>query len=271
MSSRAGTRVCRRWEPSFLAASRVRRVGWALFCPLAVAVALAGCGGGKPTLKASAAASLKEAFTQYGNSFRGARVAFSFAGSDELAAQIRQGVKPDVFASANTELPDALYRAGRVERPLAFAANRLVLAAPASGSVRSLADAARRGASVVIGSPSVPVGAYTRQVLSHLDAGTRRGILRNVRSEEPDVAGIVAKLTQGAADAGFVYVTDVRAGGGRLRAIGLPPGTQPRVVYGIAVVRGAPHRTEARAFVRGLLSGAGQRTLQAAGFEPPPR
>jgi molybdate transport system substrate-binding protein len=238
---------------------------------LAVVAALAGCGGGRPALKVSAAASLKAAFTRYGNAFHGARVAFSFAGSDELAAQIRQGVKPDVFASANTKLPEALHRAGRVERPVAFAANRLVLAAPAAGSVRSLADAAHRGASVVIGAPSVPVGAYTRQALSRLDGGTRSGILRNVRSEEPDVAGIVAKLTQGAADAGFVYVTDVRAAGGRLRAIRLPPRTQPRVVYGIAVVRGAPHATEARAFVLGLLSGAGRRALQAAGFEPPPR
>jgi molybdate transport system substrate-binding protein len=243
----------------------------ALACGLAVAAVLAGCGGGKPTLKVSAAASLKTAFTQYGSAFAGARVAFSFAGSDELAAQIRQGVKPDVFASANTKLPDALHRAGRVQRPVAFAANRLVLAAPAAGSVRSVADAARPGTSVVIGAPSVPVGAYTRQVLSRLGSGTRRGILRNVRSEEPDVAGVVAKLTQGAADAGFVYVTDVRAAGGRLRAIELPPQTEPRVVYGIAVVTAAPHPTEARAFVRGLLTGAGRRALRAAGFEPPPR
>ena len=36
----------------------------------------------------------------------------SFAGSDELAAQIRQGVKPDVYAAANTKLPDALHEKG---------------------------------------------------------------------------------------------------------------------------------------------------------------
>ncbi|MDQ6914712.1 MAG: molybdate ABC transporter substrate-binding protein [Actinomycetota bacterium] len=231
----------------------------------------AGCGGGKPTLKVSAAASLKTAFTAYGASFAAARAAFSFAGSDELAAQIRQGVKPDVFASANTKLPDALHAAGRVEPPVPFAANRLVLATPAGGSVRSLSAVARPGVSVVIGAASVPIGAYTRQVLGRLGAGPRRAILHNVRSEEPDVGGIVAKLTQGAADAGFVYATDVRAAGGRLRAIALPPRSQPRVVYAAAVVTGAPHPAEARAFVRGLLTGTGQRALRAAGFEPPPR
>ena len=69
---------------------------------LLVAV-LAGCGGGssKPALTVSAAASLKQAFTRYGTQFRDAQARFSFAGSDALAAQIEQGVKPDVYAAAN--------------------------------------------------------------------------------------------------------------------------------------------------------------------------
>jgi len=245
----------------------------ALVLLAAGAALLAGCGGGgAPTLKVSAAASLKTAFTPYGASFSPARAAFSFAGSDELAAQIRQGVKPDVFASANTRLPAQLYAAGKLERPVDFAANRLVLAVPArGGKVHSLAAAAQPGAKVVVGSSTVPIGAYTREVLARLGPGAARGILANVRSEEPDVSSVVAKLTQGAADAGFVYVTDVRAAGGRLRAIELPVRAQPRVVYAAAVVRGTGHPRQARAFVRGLLSGPGRRALLAAGFEPPPR
>jgi len=246
---------------------------WLGAVALAVSLVAAGCGGGgSPTLRVSAAASLQRAFTAYGEDFRPARASFSFAGSDELAAQIRQGAKPDVFASANTALPDALYREGRVERPLRFAANRLVLAAPAGGDVRSLAGAERPGTTIAVGSPTVPVGAYTRQVLARLGPGRARAILANVRSREPDVAGIVAKLTQGSVDAGFVYVTDVRAAGGRLRAIQLPARAQPRVVYAAAVVRGTQHPRQARAFVRGLASARGRRALLAAGFEAaPPR
>src|SRR4029453_1125172 len=60
-----------------------------------------------------------------------ANVRLSFAGSDELAAQIRQGVKPDVFAAANTKLPDALFAEGRVDKPGSVATNELVLAVPA--------------------------------------------------------------------------------------------------------------------------------------------
>ena len=54
-------------------------------------------------------------------------------------------------------------------------------------------------------------------MLARLPAAQEKAILANVRSSEPDVKGIVGKLTQGAADAGFVYVTDVNATDGDLR------------------------------------------------------
>ena len=49
-----------------------------------------------------------------------------------------------------------------------------------------------------------------------------------MRSNEPDVKGIVGKLTQGAADAGFVYITDVKAASGELKAIKLPSDLEPQ-------------------------------------------
>src|ERR687886_2757717 len=98
-----------------------------LLVPLLALVA-AGCGSSdKPTLTVSAATSLKSAFTAYGRDFSDARVRASFAGSDELAAQIRQGVRPDVFASANSQLPKALNEQRRLGTPVEFATNELVL------------------------------------------------------------------------------------------------------------------------------------------------
>ena len=217
-----------------------------------------------------AAASLKRAFTAYGEAFEDGTARLSFAGSDELAAQIRSGVRPDVFAAANLELPRALFEEGLVETPRVFAANRLVLAVPADKArVRSLDDVARAGVRLAIGAKAVPVGAYTRDVLARLGRERSRAILANVRSEEPDVGGVAGKLTQGAVDAGFVYVTDVRAADG-LRAVALPDELLPRVTYGVAVVKGARHRAAARRFVAGLVEGAGARALRDAGFEPPP-
>lgn len=241
---------------------------------LGVVFLLAGCGSsgdGRDEVLVSAATSLKSAFTSYGERFEDAEAQFSFAGSDELAAQIRTGAKPDVFASANTKLPDQLFEQGLVERPRLFAANRLVLAVPAEDAkVASLDDLRRNGVTIAIGAPGVPVGAYTRRVLDRLGAADRRAILANVRSEEPDVGGISAKLGQGAADAGFLYVTDVAATNGRLNAIELPASLQPDVGYGVAIVKGAPHRAAAEAFVAGLIDGAGAEALRAAGFAPPP-
>jgi molybdate transport system substrate-binding protein len=244
-----------------------------------VVPALAACGddqasgsGDKPQLTISAAASLKTAFTEYGKQFPDADSRFSFGGSDDLAAQIEQGVKPDVYAAANTKLPNALYDKGLVEKPTVFAGNRLVLAVPADGAkVASLEDLAADGVTIAVGSKDVPVGSYTRTVLDKLPAAQREAILANVRSEEPDVAGITGKLTQGAVDAGFLYVSDVRATDGKLKAIELPGDLQPAVAYGVAVVTGAKHVEEAKKFIAGLLDGAGAQALADAGFEPPPQ
>ncbi len=248
-----------------------------------IALTLGGCGdddegssgsggdGGKPQLTVSAAASLKTAFTEYGKQFSDANAKFSFAGSDELAAQIEQGVKPDVYAAANTKLPDELFEKGLLEEPTVFAGNELVLAVPAdSDKVSSLEDLAKKGVNIAIGQEDVPVGTYTRAVLDKLPAGQRDAILANVRSEEPDVAGITGKLTQGAVDAGFLYISDVRATDGRLKAITLPDDLQPQVAYGVAVVKGAEEPEAAQAFIDGLTDGPGAQALTDAGFEPPP-
>lgn len=226
----------------------------------AVAALLTACGGSDASLKVSAASSLKTALVAYDGD-----AAYSFAGSDDLAAQLRGGARPSVFAAANAKLPDQLFAEGLVERPVAFARNRLVLAVPVASDARALADVA--GAPLAVGAAGVPVGDYTRAVLDRLPDALRRALLRGVRTEEPDVAGIVGKLTQGAVDGGFVYATDVRAAGGALRAIALPRAVQPEVVYKAAVVRGAPSTEAARAFVRGL---PGAPALREAGFLPPP-
>ncbi len=147
-----------------------------------------------------AAASLTEAFEQYGPQFDGGQVRFSFAGSDELAAQIRQGVTPDVFASANTDLPAQLHQEGLVGGPAEFAANRLVLAVPADSAATSAASTTSRQ-SGRDASPSAPRPSRSGPTRATCSDGSRRraskAILANVRSSEPDVKGIVGKLDAG--------------------------------------------------------------------------
>ena len=175
-----------------------------------------------------------------------------------------------MYAAANTKLPDELFADGRVRKPVVFAGNRLVIAVPKGSSVDSIHDLRREDVDLVIGDAEVPVGSYTREVLGRLGEASSRAVLANVRSEEPGVASIVGKLTQGAGDAAFVYITDVAATDGELRAVELPARLRPRVAYGAAVVEGSVHEREAQAFIDGLLRGHGLAAMRAAGFEPSP-
>jgi molybdate transport system substrate-binding protein len=252
----------------------------AAIATIALALASAGCGdddesaassdGGKPRLVVSAAASMTEALEACGPEFSGATVRLQFAGSDELAAQIRQGVKPDVYAAANTTLPEELNEEGLLGEPVEFATNEFVLAVPDGSDIRSIDDLTRDGVKIAIGAEDVPIGSYTRETLAKLPAEQEQAILDHVRSNEPDVKGIVGKLTQGAADAGFVYVTDVNATGGELEAIELPAKLQPTVTYAAGVVEGAGQPGQAGTFVDQLVDGPCADALQHAGFGPAP-
>ena len=242
----------------------MRRLG-AVVIAVAVALGGAGCGGAdeNDSLTVFAAASLTETFQQLAP---GAR--YNFAGSDELAAQLREGARADVYAAASPRYPDELFAEGLLERPVVFATNRLVAIFPSGARrpPRSLADLARPPTKVVIGARGVPIGDYARELLRR--AG-RTAILDRVVSEEQDVKGIVGKVALGEADAGFVYATDARAAGGDVRVLELPAAVQADVRYPVAVVRGSERTREARAFVRLLLGERGRRALRQAGFGLP--
>jgi molybdate transport system substrate-binding protein len=261
-----------------VAGAPARRLAAGLAALLAVP-GLAACGGGadggsgpdRPTVTVQAAASLTDALTACTKDYAPAEVRLSFAGSDELAAQIRKGAGGDLFAAANATLPEQLAGEGKVEAPVAFAGNELVLAVPASGakvdSLEGLAGA--DDVRLAVGAPSVPVGSYTRKALGRLPAPERAAILSRVRTEEPDVKSVLAKLQQGVVDAAFVYRTDVRAAGDAVRAIGLPASIRPRVSYAAAVVTGSRHADAVRALLTDLRDGGCGRALRAAGFLAP--
>jgi molybdate transport system substrate-binding protein len=194
---------------------------------------------------------------------------YSFAGSSQLAQQIRQGAPADVFLSASPVYTQDLYAAGLVRKPVAFATNRLVLIVPRRNpaAIRTVTDLdRRRDVKLVVAGAKVPIGLYTREVLKRL--GLLR-VLRKAVSQEPDVKGVVAKVALGEADAGFVYATDVRPVAANLLVIQIPPRAQPTVLYEAAVVSSSQRLTAAQDLVISLLGPAGRRQLQRAGFGIP--
>ena len=196
---------------------------------------------------------------------------YSFAGSDQLALQIREGAPADVYAAASPRYAQLLYRDGLVRKPIVFATNRLIILVPRSNpaKIRSVYDLRRQGVKVVVGDSTVPIGIYTRQILDAL--GITADVAKNVVSQETDVKGIVSKIALGEADAGFVYRTDARPVAADTRTVALPAWAQPPIRYELAVVKASKHRAAAAAFLRKVLSTRGRLLLARAGFGLPKR
>jgi molybdate transport system substrate-binding protein len=209
-----------------------------------------------------AASSLTDAFKQLDSAEQ-----YSFAGSNTLEMQIRNGAPADLFASAAPLNTQRLFREGLVDKPVTFTSNRLALIVPRSNParVRSVYDLRRKRVKLVIAGPTVPLGAYTRTVLRRLRL---LSVLSKVVSQEPDARAVTGKVALGQADAGFVYVTDARAVRGRVTVIRIPSAAQPRVRYEIAIVSRSTRKAAARAWIDMLLSPKGQRALRNFGFLP---
>ena len=253
--------------------------------PILAASAVLGivaCGGsssptaaGSPTPKLSgtvtafAAASLTEAFNddkaKLAAANPGLTVTYSFAGSQQLVAQIQAGAPADVVATADEANMQKLVAANLVETPRIFARNLLeIVVAPGNPKgVHGLADLGRSDLKVVLGDPSVPAGKYARQALNKL------GVRVNPVSLELDVKSELQKVEAGEADAGIVYVTDVAAAGARATGVAIPADQNVAATYPVAIVKATANHALAQAFEDQLIAGAGRDALKARGFLSP--
>ena len=222
------------------------------------------------TITVFAGSSLTDAFKNAGNEITKSnpdvRFTFNFGSSSTLATQITNSAPADVFASAddaNTQkIVDAKLTDGA---PAAFAGNRLQIAvAPGNPKrIAGLTDLARLDVVLVLAAPTVPAGKYA------LEALTKAGVSAKPVSQEVDVRAVLNKVSLGEADAGIVYVTDVRSAPGRVTGIDIPDQQQVIARYPIAVVKDSKNARLAHGFVDYLLSPAGQSVLAEFGFSKP--
>jgi molybdate transport system substrate-binding protein len=239
-----------------------------LLLVLCAVIALAAIGGqasARPAaqLTVYAAASLTDVFPKIDSSQR-----YQFGGSNTLAAQITQGAPADVFASANTTLPQLLFSKGLCAKPVVFTRNTLVVVVPKGNpaKIRSIYNLAKPGVKLVVAGPGVPVGSYTLQILKNMNLST--AVQKNVVSQETDVREVLSKVALGEADAGFVYSTDAKTVPGKVTVVKIPAWAQPKVQYGICIVSASADKADGQSFVNRVLAKAGQTKLLAAGFLP---
>ena len=264
---------------------------WRAIFPIAVVLLISGgCGKEQPTAAAPpatvtvfAAASLTESFTQIGKRFEaenpGVKIEFNFAGSQALRAQLENGARADVFASANAKEMNAAWREFLVKPATIhdFARNRLVVIFPKDNpaKIATLNDLGHRGVKIDVADASVPVGQYTLQMLDRMNTDPAYGpefkkdFLANVVSQEENVKSVVSKIRLGEADAGVVYLTDVTADAAKdVQTLSVPDSLNPIASYPIAVVAKSPQALPAEKFEDFVLSDEGQKILHDFKFIP---
>lgn len=244
----------------------------ALATLLLLVATLTGCGSGSTgatTLTVYAAASLTQPFAELGSAFEaghdGVRVKFNFAGSSDLVAQLDQGAPADVFASADTRNMTRATRAGLVADPTVFAQNTLMIAVPPGNPARitGLRDLARPGLDLVVCAPQVPCGTAAHTLAEEA------GLDLDPVSEEQSVTDVLNKVTTGQADAGLVYLTDVRSAGDEVEGIAFREAATAVNDYLIGRVDSSEHRQLAKEFVDLVTGPQGRRVLGRAGFAEP--
>ncbi|WLQ36876.1 molybdate ABC transporter substrate-binding protein [Streptomyces castrisilvae] len=214
-----------------------------------------------------AASSLTDVFKAAGAAYEkenpGTKVTFSFAGSQELAAQVKQGAPADALVTADTKTMDGLK--ADTGTPTVIAKNRLVIATGKGNpeKIENLKDLADTELKVVLAASEVPVGRYSKQIL---DA---QKITVKPVSLEPNVRAVLSKVELGEADAGLVYKTDVASASGKVDSVDIPDEQNAVASYPAATLKTTEHSDAAEAFVKWLSTPEARKILTDAGFQQP--
>lgn len=229
-------------------------------------------GSGPPDrveLVVSAAASLSNVLDRIATSWEddhpGVRIIANYGASGDLAAQLVGGAPADIVALASHRSMVPLIDAGLVTAPRELVRNTLAIVTKPANPLRigGLGDLPRARV-VALCAPAAPCGAIAERLLD--EAGVSLPADRVTRAR--DARATLGAVATGDADAAIVWVTDANAAADRVEVVSLPAGLDASTVYEIAVVADSPHRRDAEAFVRFVLSTAGRRILADDGFQP---
>ncbi|WP_405836123.1 molybdate ABC transporter substrate-binding protein [Streptomyces platensis] len=221
----------------------------------------------KADLTVLAASSLTDVFKKAGAVYEkehaGTKVNFSFAGSQELAAQVREGAPADAVVTADTKTMDGIKV--DVGKPTVIARNRLVIVTGEGNpkKIENLRDLSNSKLKVVLAASQVPVGRYGQQVLD-----AQKLHVKPV-SQEPNVRAVLSKVELGEADAGLVYKTDAATAPKKADAVDIPDAQNAVASYPAATLKASQHSAAAAAFVKWLSTPEAQQILQRAGFQKP--
>ncbi len=239
-----------------------------------------------------AAGSLNSALSEVAQAFNaktGISVAQTYLSSGTLRQEIEAGLRPDVFASADTDNPQVLEQEGLAGPVQTFVSNQIV-AVFRSGFGQNVSPAnlisvllspstTRIGTSTPVADP---LGDYTQQIFEKADAivpgaaatleAKRDELVANPNAPTvPSGANATVYFldTTRTVDAFITYVTgavQARAIDPALQIVYLPPELLVPAPYGLTVLNGAS--SNGQQFAQYILSPQGQQVLASYGFTP---
>jgi molybdate transport system substrate-binding protein len=191
-------------------------------------------------------------------------VTFAFDSSATLAQQAVGGAPADVLATADQKTMDSAAQA-QLTQPQVFATNRMVLVTPADNpaGISSFSDLDSSSVDYVVCVTTAPCGAVAAALLDQND------VTGTPVSTEVDVKSVLAKVTEGEADAGLVYRTDAIAAGDQVRSFPVPGSASQITTYPIVTLKQTGSTSLSEAFVDLVTGTTGQQVLAKAGFGPP--
>lgn len=190
-------------------------------------------------------------------------IAFNNDGSGSLVTQLNEGAPADVLITANTSTMEQAESDGTVATPQELATNSMVMVVPAGNpaGIDNVTDLSE-DVNLVLCDPSVPCGNVSEQ-LQEIN-----GLTLSPVSLEGAVGDVLGKVTNGEADAGWVYRTDAAAAGGDVEIIDIPQADEVPNTLWVATATGSENPEQAQALVELILSEDVAAALEEAGFTP---
>ncbi len=230
-----------------------------------------------------AAASLTETLGEIAKRYQTAAphvtLVFNFDSSGTLKTQIQEGASCDLFLSAAQKQMNQLDAAAgeeanpdgldfvKSETRVNLLENKVVLVVPEGNlaGIENFADlAADELSSICLGNDDVPVGQYSREIL------TGMGILESLESSGKitygsNVKEVTTQVSEGVVDCGIIYATDAFSSG-LLVVDEAAADMCGQVIYPAAVLKTSEHPEEAQAFLEFLQTPECQNIFEHVGF-----
>lgn len=226
-------------------------------------------------IAANATDPFNEIISNYKKGHSSLDVKASYAGTQVIQTQLENGSPADLFLSANLSHIQQIQKEGLVKTYYKVSNDHEVIIVPKNNPahISSIEDLATKKPKLIIGVDNVPIGQYTRQIFKNVakEKGSvfEGKVMGNVVSNETNVKQILEKVSMGEGDAGIVYVTDVtKAYRDKVTIIPIPPKYNLTASNYIAVPVHAPHKKQAEAFLKYILSSNGQHVFYQFHYDP---